>query len=182
MLPFGRYPFVAQALACWNWKCALLSATARSIVYLAAMSRSGPHGRLSIVLVEVAYVTLTSGLYAGLQQRALDIRPRLLGNLAVVAGVPLLAQVFDWLTHRAAGAVAPWSATVAVCVFAIVSALFHLHVMRSGAFLTGRRGLEFVEDFRRIPRLAASFVARPVVFVADLSARLVRIRNNEAAA
>jgi hypothetical protein len=182
MLPVGRFPFAGHVLACWNWKCALLSASARSAVYLAAMARSGPHGRVSIVLVEVVYVTLTSGLYAGLQQRALDLRPRFAGNLAVVAGVPILAQLFDWLTHRAAGAAAPWNATAAVCAFAIVSALFHLHVMRSGAFLTGHRGLAFIEDFRRIPRLALSFVAKPVVFVAELPGRLERLLNTLAAA
>jgi hypothetical protein len=67
-------------------------------------------------------------------------------------------------------------------VFAIVSAFFHLHVMRSGAFLTGRRGLAFVEDFRRIPQLALSFVAKPVEFVAELPARLERLLNTLEAA
>src|SRR5271165_39974 len=100
----ARSPFLAQAFACWNWKCALLSATARSAVYLAAIVRvgqTGPglSGGLSIVLVEMAYVTLTAGLYAGMQQRALSFRSRLLGNLTVVFGVPGLAQVLDWLTH-----------------------------------------------------------------------------------
>jgi hypothetical protein len=52
--------------------------------------------------VELAYVTLTSGLYAGLQQKALGIRSRWLGNSTIILGVPWLAQAFDWLAHRAA--------------------------------------------------------------------------------
>jgi hypothetical protein len=135
------------------------------------MARAGLRGGLAIVLVEMAYVILTAGLYAGLQQKALAFRPRILGDLTVVIGVPGLAQVLDWLTHRAVGAAAPGKATLAVCVFAAVSALFHLHVMRRGVFLTGHVGRSLREDFRGIPRLTAGFVARPFVFVSKIAAR-----------
>ena len=97
MTPASRSPFFAQAIVCWNWKCALMSATARSLVYLAAMARTGLQSGLPVVLVEMVYVTLTAGLYAGLQQRALGFRSRLLGNLTVVLAVPMLAQILDWL-------------------------------------------------------------------------------------
>ncbi len=186
MTPTGRSPFLTQALACWNWKCALLSATARSIVYLAAMARtgqtrSGLGSGLSIILVEMVYVTLTAGLYAGMQQRALGFRSRFLGDLTVVFGVPGLAQILDWLTHRAAGAAVPGKVALAVCAFATVSALFHLHVMRRGAFLTGHRGRSLTDDFRRMPRLVASFVTGPVVLLATLGGRLAREAESEAA-
>ena len=164
MSPGARFSVRAHAFSFWNWKCALLSATARSLVYLAALRHSGPHGRQSIVLVEIAYVALTAGIYAGLQQRALGLRSRLLGNVLVAAGVPALAQVFDWLAHRAVGAAVPARATIAVSIFAGVSALFHLFVMRRGVFLTGR-GFSLLDDFRRIPRLVAAFVAAPAVLI-----------------
>jgi hypothetical protein len=154
----------AQALTCWNWKCALLSATGRSLVYLVAMARSGIRGSLAVVLVEIAYVALTAGIYAGMQQRALGLRSRLLGNLIIVFGVPGLAQALDWLTHRVMGAPAPARATLAVCFFAAVSALFHLHVMRNGAFLTGQ-GRSLLHDFCRMPRLIATFVLKPFAFI-----------------
>ncbi len=159
----------------------MLSATARSIVYLAAMARTGLKSGLPIVLVEIVYVTLTAGLYAGMQQRALGFRSRLFGNLTVVIGVPGLAQIMDWLIHRATGAAAPGKATLAVCVFATVSALFHLHVMRRGAFLTGHSGRSLLDDFRRMPRLMAGFVLAPAVLLATLGARLARILDAEAA-
>jgi hypothetical protein len=167
-------------LSCWNWKCALLSATARSLVYLAALAHSGPHGRGSIVAVEIAYVTLTAGIYAGMQQQALRLRSRLLGNLIVACGVPALAQTADWLVHRAAGAAVPSRATVAVSIFAGVSALFHLFVMRHGVFLSGQ-GRSLAEDFRRIPRLVAGFVVAPYTFAIGLTGRFARAAESESA-
>jgi hypothetical protein len=165
----AQRPLLAQAFSCWNWKCALLSATARSLVYLAAMARTGLRGSLAVVLVEVVYVTLTAGIYAGMQQKALGLPTRWQGNLIVVLGVPGLAQALDWLAHRLTGASVTGRATLAVSLFAAVSALFHLHVMRNGVFLTGT-GRSLFDDFRRMPRLVAGFVVRPIVlFVALIS-------------
>ena len=161
-------PSFAQALACWNWKCALLSATARSVVYAVAMAHRGLGENLAVVLVEIVYVTLTAGAYAGMQQKALGLRSRLLGNLIVVLGVPGLAQALDWLVHRLFGAAATNRATLVVSIFTVVSALFHLHVMRNGVFLSGH-GRSLLDDFRRIPRLVAGFVLKPLVFIAGLN-------------
>jgi len=171
----------AQVYSCWNWKCALMSATARSLVYLAATIRSGLRGSLAIVLVEVAYVTLTAGIYAGMQQKTLGLRSRALGNAIVALGVPALAQTMDWITHRLTGpAVAP-KAIVAVCVFTLVSAFFHLHVMRNGVFLTGRQGRSLVDDFRRMPRLIAGFVVKKVTLVLARLPRTSSAVESEAA-
>jgi hypothetical protein len=166
----SRTPLVTQALSCWNWKCAFLSATARSIVYLAALARSGPHKRFSIVLVEIAYVTLTAGIYAGAQQRALGLRSRLLGNFTIAVGVPALSQFLDWLAHRLVGAPVPPRAMVAVSIFTLISALFHLFVMRRGVFLSGQ-GRSLGDDFRRIPRLVVGFVTMPIVAMSSLAGR-----------
>jgi energy-converting hydrogenase Eha subunit A len=174
-------PFLAQAFACWNWKCALFSATARSLVYVAAMARSGLRGGLSVVVVEMAYVALTSGLYAGLQQRALGLRSRWLGDAAIVFGVPWVAQGFDWLTHRAVGAPVPGRATLAVWIYGTLSALFHLYVMRRGAFLTGRLGRSLGDDLRRIPRLVAGFALMPLVLASTVPERLARLLGAEIA-
>ena len=176
----SRSALFTHALFCWNWKCALLSATARSLVYLAAMARTGNHGRLAVVLVEVGYVTLTAGLYAGMQQKALSFRSKLLGNLTIGFGVPALAQLFDWLIHHAAGAVAPPRATLAVCIFTGVSALFHLYVMRRGVFLSGH-GHSLRDDFRRIPRLIAGFLLKPVGLASAVSLRRARSIQSQTA-
>lgn len=180
MLPYSRCPFLTRAISCWNWKCALLSATARSLVYLAATTPGSAHGRLAVVLVEIAYVTLTAGVYAGMQQRALALRSRLLGNLIIVLGVPGLAQALDWTIHRGTGAAATGRATLAVSLFAAISALFHLHVMRNGVFLTGH-GRSLVDDFRRMPRLVAEFVVRPLAFFVAFTSRSARAIESEGA-
>jgi hypothetical protein len=175
-----RFPLKASALVCWNWKCALMSAVARSVVYLLAMAHGGPHNRLAVAAVEMGYVTLTAGLWAGLQQMALGLRSRLAGNFAVALVVPALSQLFDWLAHRATGATAPPHATLAVCIFAGISALFHLHVMRRGAFLSGH-GRSLAEDFRRIPRLTVGFALQPLAMISSQAMKLARIVESEAA-
>jgi hypothetical protein len=179
MEPTKCFPLSVQAWACWNWKCALMSALARSVVYLLAMIHGGGHSRVAVVAVEMGYVTLTAGLWAGLQQRALGLRSPVKGNLAIVVLVPGLAQLFDYLAHRATGATAPTHATFAVCVFTLLSALFHLHVMRRGVFLTGQ-GRSLADDFRCIPRLVAGFVLRPLALVSAPAMKLVENMEQEA--
>jgi hypothetical protein len=144
------------------------------------MSRTGLRGSLAVVGVEIAYVTLTAGVYAGMQQKALGLRTRWLGNVIVVLGVPGLAQALEWTAHRVTDATVTCRATLAVSVFAALSALFHLHVMRNGVFLTGCSRSLF-DDFRRMPRLVAGFVARPVIFLCALTWRPVRSAESEAA-
>ena len=172
---------LVQTIACWNWKCALMSAIVRSLVYLIAITRSGVHGRFGVVAVEMVYVTLTAGLYAGMQQRALALRSALLGNLAIVVGVPALAQLFDWLAHRTVGPAASFRAFLVSGIFALVSAFFHLHVMRRGAFLTGHASRTLADDFRRMPRLILSFVAGPCAWLSRASARFARAAQSESA-
>ncbi len=92
MLRVSRSPFLTQAFSCRNWKCALLSAAARSMVYLAALTHSRSHGRRSIILVEIADVALTAGIYTGLQRRALGFRVRWLGNLIIALTFPRSAR------------------------------------------------------------------------------------------
>jgi hypothetical protein len=158
----------------WNWKCALMSAAVRSLVYGVAMLRGTGRERLAVIGVEMLYVTLTAGLYAGLQQRALGMRRRWLGDLCIVLLVPGLSQVLDWLIHKAVGAPAPVPALTGAAIFTLISALFHRHVMRHGTFLTGESEASILEDFRRIPRLVVSFVIWPGVLLRSLSARIER--------
>jgi len=167
---------------CWNWKCALMSAVARSTVYAIAMARGGLRQGVAVIGIEMLYVTATAGLYAGLQQSALGLRQRRLGDLAIVLGVPGLSQGVDWLLHRAVGAPMPQRALLSVCIFTLVSALFHRHVMRQGTFLTGCQGGTMAEDFRRIPLLVFSFALWPVKLLRTLPERLGRSEEAKATA
>ena len=144
------------------------------MVYLAAMAHNGLRGSFAVVLVEIVYVTLTAGFYAGMQQKALGLRASWLGNAIVVLGVPGLAQALDWTVHRVSGAVVPGRATLAVSLFAALSALFHLHIMRNGVLLTGS-GRSLADDLRRIPWLVAGFMAKPAVLVIALASDSGRV-------
>lgn len=169
--PAATPAWIRRLFSCWNWKCALLSATARSIVYLIAMTRTGSQGKLGVVLVEMAYVTLTAGLYAGMQQMALRMRSKLAGNLIVVLGVPGLSQALDWLVHLATGAPIPHRALWSVCMFTLLSASYHLHIMRRGAFLTGHGEHSLLDDFKRIPLLTLGFVLWPLKTAAQMMSK-----------
>lgn len=170
-----RRRFVPSRWKCaWNWKCALMSAVVRSLVYGIAMVRGGNRERLAVIGIEMLYVTLTAGIYAGLQQRALSIRRRWLGDVCIVLLVPGLSQVLDWLVHRIAGAPAPARAFTGAVAFTVISALFHRHVMRQGTFLTGEAEASVIEDFRRIPKLLVSFVSWPGALLLSLLARTER--------
>jgi len=149
-----------------------MSATVRSAAYAVALARGGNREGVAVIAVEMVYVTLTAGLYAGLQQQALGLRRRWVGDVAIVFGVPGLSQLVDWLVHRAIGAPIPHRALLSVCVFTLISALFHRHVMRHGGFLTGSGGHSLGEDFRRIPRLAVSFAVWPSHVLSRLSGSL----------
>ena len=135
------------------------------------MAHNGSRSRLAVALVEMVYVTLTAGIYAGLQQKALGLRSPLLSNLVIAGVVPASSQIVDLFIHRAAAATTPPKATLAVCIFTAVSALFHLYVMRRGVFLTGQ-GRSLFDDFRSVPRLIAGFVTMPYAIVSRFSRRI----------
>jgi hypothetical protein len=168
MAAMRRSTLLTLLFSCWNWKCALFGATVRSLVYLAAMVHARHADMRAVVLVEMVYVTLTAGIFAALQQRSLGIRSRFLGDMIVVVGVPSLAQILDWTAHRVTHAVAPGRAILIVCLYTLISALFHLHFMRNGVLLTGC-GRSLGNDVRRIPRLVAGFASTPFVYLAKWS-------------
>lgn len=150
-----------------------MSATVRTALYGLALAKGHAEGRAAILLVEMVYVTLTAGLYAGMQQRALELRSQLAGNLLVAVGIPGLSQLLDGAVHRGVGAAAPVRALVVSCLFTIVSALFHLYVMRRGAFLTGK-GRSLGEDFRRMPFLIYDLGKAIVVMVQNIAQFMVQ--------
>lgn len=171
----GRQRIAPSQWKCvWNWKCALMSAVVRSLLYGVAMMRGNGHERMVVIGVEMLYVTLTAGAYAGMQQWALRLRRRWLGDICIVILVPGLSQVLDWLAHRVVGAPAPARALTGAAVFTLISALFHRHVMRHGTFLTGDSESSMAEDFRRIPRLVVSFVVWPGAVLRSLHGRIER--------
>lgn len=152
----------------------------RSFVYLLTTMKHGWHSELHAIAAEMFYVALTAGIYAALQQGALDVRPRWLSNLLIVLAVPVLSQTVEYTVHAAAGTPNLKTATISILSFGLISAMFHLHVMRKGAMLVGSKSRPFSDDLKRMPALVASFLAAPVIAAIDVTRR--QLENDEAAA
>jgi ABC-type amino acid transport system permease subunit len=145
----------------WNWKAALFSVSIRSLTYLFASSRHGLGSGVRAALVEALYVALTAGFFSALQQGALKLRPRAMATLTVVLGVPLLAQLCDYSLQHAAGTPNAKSTSIGLTCWALVSAAFHLHLMRNGAMIVGEEARSLGHDMKRVPKLVISFVVAP---------------------
>jgi hypothetical protein len=65
-------------------------------------------------------------------------------------------------------------------MFTLISALFHLHVMRRGVFLTGHAGSTLADDFRRMPRLVLGFILRLMAPLSTLNSRIAGSAESEA--
>ena len=156
---------VAFPFTHWNWKSALMSGLIRGTLYLVAASRGTLHQGLQAAAVELLYIVATAGFFAAIQQEMLDTEPRWLANLVIVLAVPLGSQTTDYLVHSIAGTPNLKIATVSTLVFSLFSASFHLHVMQNGAMLVGKHGRSFASDMKQMPRLVATFVSQPVLWV-----------------
>jgi hypothetical protein len=149
----------------WNWKAALLSAVFRAGACIAALRHTQMHARQHFGMVEAAYVLLTSGSWAALQQQSLGLRTKKHGWLACVMVIPLSSLSADAVLHlwldegnmRALG--------VSALIFTLVSAMFHWHVMQNGAMLVGEQSRSLWTDLKQMPRLVASFVMVPVRWI-----------------
>lgn len=151
------YPF-----RCWNWKSALLSVTLRSIALFLLVAHRGSHAGLRAAFIEACYVALTAGIWAALQQGALAVDPRWLGNLLIVVVVPVLAQSADYTIQHHLGTPGMRTASIGMVFWGVLSASFHLYLMRHGAMLVGDSSPSLARDFKRMPRLILGFILVPV--------------------
>ncbi len=159
---FGPWLF---PLTYWNWKAALITAICRAAACMVALWHIPLHVREHFGAVEAVYVLFTAGIFSAWQQQALDAKPRRLAWAIVVLAIPLGSLAADsalhlWLDNgnmRALG--------MGAFIATIISAMFHWHVMQSGAMLMGNDSRSFGEDIKQMPRLVASFVWKPIRLV-----------------
>ncbi len=158
----------------WNWKAALLTAIFRAGACMVALCHASLHAREHFGVVEAAYVLATAGIFSAWQQQALDIRPRHLAWFIVVLAIPLGSLAADSALHLWLDSGNMRSLGIAAIATTVVSAMFHWHVMQSGAMRVGTESRSFLHDMRQMPRLAITFVAGPVLFVlASMRPRLI---------
>lgn len=168
----------------WNWKAALLTAILRAAACMVALWHSPLPAREHFSAVEAAYVLATAGIFSAWQQQAMEIKPRFLAWLVVVLAVPLGSLAADsalhlWLDRGSMAALG-----VGALAATLISAMFHWHLLRNGAMRVGVESGAFLDDMRRLPRLAISFVCNPILLLANLRLRrtTVEAQNFEAAA
>jgi hypothetical protein len=159
----------------WNWKAALITAFCRGAACMAALRHVHPHARQHFSIVEIAYVLLTAGIFSAWQQQALGIKPRYCAWLLVVVVVPLTSLGADVLTHSLLDHLAAHALGIWALIFALVSAMFHWHVMENGVMLVGEEGHSLVSDFRRLPGLVLSFVTTPMHWLRQPVERVEKI-------
>lgn len=142
--------------------------------------KHGWHSSFYAVASEMLYVALTAGIYSAMQQGALDLKPRWLSNGLIVIGVPAFSQTVEYMIHAAAGTPNLKAATISILCFGLISATFHLYIMRRGAMLVGEKSRPFSDDLKRMPILVGSFLAAP--FLAAMEATRRPWEDDEAAA
>ncbi len=145
-------------IARWNWKSALMSAVIRGVLFFAATLRSGFDAATAAFAIEFAFRAVTSGFFSSVTQAFRRATPDWAATLVVVAGLPLVAHVLEYLVHWLGGTERLGRAMVASVAFTVVSAAFTLYVMRRGALIVGdddRR--PFRQDLAAMPRLIAAF-------------------------
>jgi hypothetical protein len=142
----------------WNWKAALWSGSIRGAVFLAATLKAGWGAALGAMGAEFLLRVVTAGFYGSMTQALSRVQPHWHGTAAALVVLPLLAHVVEYGIHRLRGTPHLGRAMVASVGFTLVATLFHLYVMRRGAWLAGAEARPLAEDLRRTPALLAGFL------------------------
>jgi hypothetical protein len=166
----------------WHWKAALMTAIFRAGACMVALYHSPLHAREHFGAVEAAYVLATAGIFSAWQQQALDIKPRRFAWLIVVLVVPLGSLAADSALHLWLDSGNMRALGLAALAGTLLSSMFHWHIMRNGAMLIGDSSHSLLDDLRRMPRLAVTFVTDPVrALAAKLRPQRIEAEDFEAA-
>lgn len=157
--PLARHLFRVVGKG-WNFKTAILSASCRGLLFLAAtaLSRSHHPGRLGAALLETCYAAVAAGIFGSLIQRLRSLRPPWVAGVLVCPVIPLIFQSLELGVHALLGTAVFRAGLIASAGMTCVSALFNLYVMRRGALIVGKEGCSFRSDLLALPRLAVQFL------------------------
>ncbi|MFN0122445.1 MAG: hypothetical protein ACKV2V_18270 [Blastocatellia bacterium] len=142
----------------WNWKTALLSALARGGLFFMTTLPAGAAAATAALGTELSYRAVLTGMLGALLQALRNAQPAWLATLLVMAIIPVLSHVIEWLVHRARGTQNLGSGILLSLCFTALSTAFNLFAMRRNALLTGPGGASMGHDLRRLPGLACAFL------------------------
>ena len=175
-----RHPL--QLITRWNWKSVVLSTIVRGSIYLVSYLLYGQAWKVifAALSVDIMFRLPTTGITGSVTQSFRHATPQWLGNLIVSILLPAFGQVVEFFSHYfqekyfydvlPASDNNAFAKTFAISLlFAVVSTLFNLYLMRHGVLLVGAREetLTIGGDLKRIPMHIVEFVR----YLPDLIAR-----------
>lgn len=158
LLTFLRHPLESVVWR-WNWKTAVISATARGILFFIINSQAGWAAATLALLVEFFYRAAASGTYGAMTQAFRKAQPAWAASLAALLLLPAVGHTLEYIVHSTAGTPLLYRSIFASVALTGFSTLFHLFAMRRGIFVVGEDGSSFVDDLKRLPGTAFEFFA-----------------------
>lgn len=155
----------------WNWKCALLSAAVRGVLFFTVNLSAGLHAAEYAALTDLTFRAFLSGTFGALIQALAAWRRQKLGTLITLVAIPAASHAVEFLVHSRAGTARLTLSVMASVSLTLVTSAFDLFAMRRHALLTGAGALPLWDDLARMPALIAGFLALPLRLVPGASRR-----------
>jgi hypothetical protein len=153
----ARHPYETLCRR-WNWKCALLSATVRGLIFFFVNIVAGLRAAVWAMLIEFVFRALTAGFYGAMTQAISRIQPGWAAAACAVVLLPIANHVPEFVVHWIGGTEKLAGAVAASAAFTVISTLFNLYAMRNGALIVGPERRSLTEDLKRMPRMVIGFV------------------------
>jgi hypothetical protein len=166
-----RHPL--QLLTRWNWKSVVFSIIVRDSIYLVGYLLAGEPSIVIItaLLVDILFRVITTGVSGSVTQSFRHATPQWLANLIVSIMLPAVGQVVEFFSHYIqenyladylpASIHNGFARTFPLSLlFAIISTMFNLYLMRQGVLLVGagEETLSIGGDLKRIPMHIVEFI------------------------
>ncbi len=171
-----RHP-LRRVIHRWHWKGATLSAILRGSIFFATNLPDGLGIALRATLVDAVFRVPLVGACAAVTQAFRCAEPPWVASLAVMALLPAMAHVIEFLVHWTAGTPELGTSMLASIVFSALSTVFNLFAMRRGVLIVGGGSRSFGDDLKHIPRLVLDFILVPPRALARVLGRVSHQRR-----
>lgn len=131
----------------------------RAPAFIAASWKSGFLAAVQAGGLEFVLFGTMAGFTGALTQRFRHYQPVWKQRLLILGVIPLCVHTVEWCGHRLSGTPGRDRGVLISVGMTVLAVAFNWFAMRRGALLAGSEGLSFVEDMKRMPALAAGFLA-----------------------
>jgi hypothetical protein len=134
----------------WNWKGALLSACARSALFLKATWAAGAHAATASSATEFFLALGLAGFNGALAQAYRHATPRWLASIFAATLPPLFWHTAEFTVHFLRGTPHLRKGMAFSIAYSVFASLTSITLMRQGAFLVGDEATSLQHDFRTV--------------------------------